>query len=149
MQNPIEAMNLTRTFGDLIAVDGISLAVSKGAVFGFLGPNGAGKTSLFYIIMGLIKSESGSINLDKTQISEYPMYRRSKLGLGYLPQESSIFRGMNVEENILSIFLQVFFKSLSENVGWTRNVNVESPKIFAFFIIFGGLNLLFLNANSL
>ena len=67
---------------------------------GFLG---AGKTTLFYMIMGLIGSDSGSILLDKNEISELPMYRRSKLGIGYLPQESSVFRGLNVEENILAI----------------------------------------------
>ena len=95
--------NITKSYDNKRILDNVSVNLNRGESVALLGPNGAGKTSLFYIIMGLIKSESGSINLDKTEISEYPMYRRSKLGLGYLPQESSIFRGMNVEENILSI----------------------------------------------
>ena len=69
----------------------------------YSGPNGAGKTTLFYMIMGLIGHDTGSILLDKNDISEFPMYRRSKLGIGYLPQESSVFRGLNVEENILAV----------------------------------------------
>ena len=99
----LEVKNITKIYDNKRILDNVSIDLNKGESVALLGPNGAGKTSLFYIIMGLIKSESGSINLNKTEISEFPMYRRSKLGLGYLPQESSIFRGMNVEENILSI----------------------------------------------
>ena len=99
----LEVKNITKVYDRKRILDNVSIDLNKGESVALLGPNGAGKTSLFYIIMGLIKSESGSISLNKTEISEYPMYRRSKLGLGYLPQESSIFRGMNVEENILSI----------------------------------------------
>ena len=99
----LEVKNVTKSYDNKRILDNVSLDLNRGESVALLGPNGAGKTSLFYITMGLIKADSGSVNLDKKEISEYPMYRRSKLGLGYLPQESSIFRGMNVEENILSI----------------------------------------------
>ena len=82
---------------------GISMQIKKGEVVGLLGPNGTGKTTCFYSMVGLIKPDSGRILLDGHDITKMPMYRRSRLGIGYLPQESSIFRGMTVEENIWSI----------------------------------------------
>ena len=81
----------------------VSLTVSRGEVVGLLGPNGAGKTTCFYSVMGLVKPDSGRIFLDEQDITDLPMYRRAILGLGYLPQETSIFRGMTVEENILAV----------------------------------------------
>ena len=99
----LEVKNITKSYNNKRILDNVSISLNRGESVALLGPNGAGKTSLFYIIMGLIQSESGKIFLDKEQISELPMYRRAKKGLGYLPQESSVFRGMNVEENILAI----------------------------------------------
>jgi len=87
----------------------ISLKVNKGEIVGLLGPNGAGKTTCFYIIMGLLSADYGSIYLNKNNITDLPVYMRSKNGLGYLPQESSIFRGMTVEQNIKSV-LQIVEK---------------------------------------
>ena len=84
----------------------ISIKVKKGEIVGLLGPNGAGKTTCFYIIMGLLSADYGSIYLNGTEITNFPVYLRAKSGLGYLPQESSIFRGMTVEQNIRSV-LQV------------------------------------------
>ena len=81
----------------------VSLDVHRGEVVGLLGPNGAGKTTCFYSVMGLVKPDSGRIFLDGQDITELPMYRRAILGLGYLPQETSIFRGMTVEENIMAV----------------------------------------------
>jgi lipopolysaccharide export system ATP-binding protein len=81
----------------------VSLSVGRGEVLGLLGPNGAGKTTCFYSIMGLVKPDSGRILLDGADITGLPMYRRAVLGLGYLPQETSIFRGMTVAENIMSV----------------------------------------------
>jgi lipopolysaccharide export system ATP-binding protein len=84
----------------------VSLSVRRGEAVGLLGPNGAGKTTCFYIVTGLIEADSGSISLDGKDITRLPMYRRARLGISYLPQESSIFRGLNVEDNIRSV-LQV------------------------------------------
>jgi len=84
-------------------VRGVSLSLQRGEVVGLLGPNGAGKTTCFYMITGLIPVDYGSIELDGHDVSRLPMYRRSRLGIGYLPQESSIFRGLTVEENLRAI----------------------------------------------
>jgi lipopolysaccharide export system ATP-binding protein len=81
----------------------VSLSVKRGEAVGLLGPNGAGKTTCFYIVTGLIDPDSGSISLDGKDITRLPMYRRARLGIGYLPQEASIFRGLNVEDNIRSV----------------------------------------------
>ena len=99
----LEANNVTKFYNKKRVLNDVSLKLARGETVAILGPNGAGKTTLFYIIMGLIKSDIGRIELDQHDITNLPMYRRSKKGLGYLPQESSIFRGMNVEENIKSI----------------------------------------------
>jgi lipopolysaccharide export system ATP-binding protein len=81
----------------------VSVAVQRGEAVGLLGPNGAGKTTCFYIITGLIAADTGSIHLDGHDITSLPMYRRARLGIGYLPQEASIFRGLTVEENIRAV----------------------------------------------
>jgi lipopolysaccharide export system ATP-binding protein len=84
-------------------VKGVSLYVRKGEAVGLLGPNGAGKTTVFYMITGLIKADSGAIELDGCDVTALPMYQRARLGIGYLPQEASIFRGLNVEDNIRAV----------------------------------------------
>ncbi|MAI29063.1 MAG: LPS export ABC transporter ATP-binding protein [Pelagibacteraceae bacterium TMED124] len=99
----LEVNNISKTYNKKKVLNNVSIKLNRGESVALLGPNGAGKTTLFYMIMGLIGNDGGSILLDKNEISEFPMYRRSKLGIGYLPQESSVFRGLNVEENILAI----------------------------------------------
>jgi lipopolysaccharide export system ATP-binding protein len=94
---------LTRSFGDKRAVDGVSLEVAGGEVVGLLGPNGAGKTTAFYLITGLLKPTSGTVYLNGENVTAYPMYMRARKGIGYLPQEPSVFRKLTVEENILAI----------------------------------------------
>lgn len=95
--------NLGKSYKGKPAVRDVSLTLKKGEIIGLLGPNGAGKTTSFYMTMGLISPDYGSIYIDKVDVTNYPVYRRARMGLGYLPQEASIFRGMTVEQNIMSI----------------------------------------------
>ncbi len=83
-------------------VRNVSINVRRGEAVGLLGPNGAGKTTTFYMIVGLVRPDTGSISLDGQDITDLPMYRRARLGIGYLPQEASVFRGLNVEQNIMA-----------------------------------------------
>ena len=92
-----------KSFGGRKVVKGASLYVRRGEAVGLLGPNGAGKTTVFYMITGLIKADRGRIELDGYDITKLPMYQRARLGIGYLPQEASIFRGLNVEDNIRAV----------------------------------------------
>lgn len=92
-----------KAYGDRAILHDISLNVDRGEVIGLLGPNGAGKTTCFYIITGLIAPDQGRIEIDGQDITHLPMYRRARMGIGYLPQETSIFRGMTVEENIRAV----------------------------------------------
>jgi lipopolysaccharide export system ATP-binding protein len=108
-QQPIEqrhylaAHAVEKTFGDRKVVKGASLYVRRGEAVGLLGPNGAGKTTIFYMMTGLISADKGRVELDGHDVTTLPMYQRARLGIGYLPQEASIFRGLNVEENIRAV----------------------------------------------
>lgn len=99
----LKSENIIKIYGDRQVVKGVSLEVNKGEIVGLLGPNGAGKTTSFYMIVGLIKPNGGRVYLDNNDISSLPMYKRSQLGIGYLAQEASIFRGMSVEDNLFSV----------------------------------------------
>ena len=99
----LEVHSIAKSYDKRAVLHDVSLDVHRGEVVGLLGPNGAGKTTCFYSVMGLVKPDSGRIYLDGADITGLPMYRRAILGLGYLPQETSIFRGMTVEENILAV----------------------------------------------
>ncbi len=99
-QGGLEVISIAKSYDKRAVLTDISLTVGKGEVLGLLGPNGAGKTTCFYSIMGLVRPDSGRILMDGVDVTKLPMYRRAILGLGYLPQETSIFRGMTVEQNI-------------------------------------------------
>ncbi len=104
VDNPgLAALNLEKAFKQRPVLRRVSLNVNRGEAVGLLGPNGAGKTTSFYIITGLLAPDAGVITLDGENITELPMYRRARLGIGYLPQEASIFRGLTVEQNILGV----------------------------------------------
>lgn len=103
MATTLRSENLVKIYKKRIVVNKASVKVSKGEIVGLLGPNGAGKTTTFYMITGMIKPESGKVFLDDTEITKIPMYKRARLGIGYLPQEASIFRRLTVEENLLAV----------------------------------------------
>lgn len=103
MNKTLSVRNLSKSYGRKKVIRDISINISQGEVVGLLGPNGAGKTTCFYMIVGLVDASSGNIFIDQLDITTMPMYQRARLGIGYLPQEASIFRGMNVEDNIYSI----------------------------------------------
>jgi lipopolysaccharide export system ATP-binding protein len=102
-QGTLIARGLTKTYRTRRVVNGVSLVVRRGEAVGLLGPNGAGKTTCFYMITGLVPVDEGTIEIDGNNVTSMPMYRRARLGVGYLPQEASIFRGLTVEENIRAV----------------------------------------------
>ncbi|KTF68194.1 LPS export ABC transporter ATP-binding protein [Sphingomonas sp. HT-1] len=99
----LAVVSIAKSYDKRTVLTDVSVSVGRGEVVGLLGPNGAGKTTCFYSVMGLVKPDSGRIMLDGEDITRLPMYRRAILGLGYLPQETSIFRGLSVEKNILAV----------------------------------------------
>ncbi|UUL82963.1 LPS export ABC transporter ATP-binding protein [Sphingomonas qomolangmaensis] len=107
VETPVDAglsvVSIAKAYDKKVVLSDVSLSVGRGEVVGLLGPNGAGKTTSFYSVMGLVKPDAGRIMLDGEDITALPMYRRAILGLGYLPQETSIFRGLTVEKNILAV----------------------------------------------
>jgi len=103
LDNGLIINKITKSYDKKVIVRDISLNIQRSEIVGLLGPNGAGKTTIFYMIVGLVKPDAGSIILDKIDISNLPIYLRGQKGISYLPQEPSIFRGMNVEDNLMSI----------------------------------------------
>jgi lipopolysaccharide export system ATP-binding protein len=99
----LHTTNIKKTYKGRDVVKGVSIEVNQGEIVGLLGPNGAGKTTSFYMIVGLVKPDEGNVYLDSTDITHFPMYKRSQLGIGYLPQEVSVFRKLSVEDNIMAI----------------------------------------------
>lgn len=133
----IKCENLVKMYKKKLAVASVNMAVGKGEVVGLLGPNGAGKTTTFYMIAGLIQPDKGRIILDGKDITHYPMYKRARLGLSYLPQEPSVFRGLTVEENIYAV-LEFIYKDknkikseLEKNLKELNIVNIRKTKAYA------------------
>ena len=102
-QELLSVHNLAKSYKSRLVVEDVSLHVGRGEAVGLLGPNGAGKTTVFYMITGLVKPDRGMISLDGYDVTPLPMYRRARLGIGYLPQEASVFRGLSVEDNIRAV----------------------------------------------
>ncbi len=103
MNLTIQTNNLVKTYGSRTVVNNVSFQVSQGEIVGLLGPNGAGKTTSFYQVVGLVRPDEGSVFLNDIDITKMPMYKRAKLGIGYLPQEASVFRKLSVEDNIMAV----------------------------------------------
>jgi lipopolysaccharide export system ATP-binding protein len=116
----LRANNLAKSFKGRQVVKDVSLSLKRGEIAGLLGPNGAGKTTCFYMMMGLIHADAGRVTIDGADVTALPMYQRSRLGVGYLPQENSIFRGMSVWDNVMSV------AELTENTGAKRKELTES-----------------------
>eukprot|EP01136_Pigoraptor_vietnamica_P038918 Opistho-1_new@9633 len=95
--------NLVKKYGQRVVNDNVSYQVAQGEIVGLLGPNGAGKTTSFYMATGLVKPNAGKVFLDDLEVTNLPMYKRARLGIGYLAQEASVFRSLSVEENILAV----------------------------------------------
>jgi len=115
LDNGLIVNKISKSFGNKPIVRDLSLNIKKGEIVGLLGPNGAGKTTTFYMMVGLVKPDTGSIILDKIDVSDLPIYIRGERGISYLPQEPSIFRGMNVEDNIMSI-IEIIEKDKSKHI---------------------------------
>jgi lipopolysaccharide export system ATP-binding protein len=107
--------NIKKTYKGRNVVNGVSVEVNQGEIVGLLGPNGAGKTTSFYMIVGLVKPDEGKVFLDDKNITDYPMYKRAQLGIGYLPQEVSVFRKLSVEDNILAILEMTKLNKIERN----------------------------------
>ena len=132
---------ISKTYGNKKVVRDISLSIKRGEIVGLLGPNGAGKTTTFYMIVGLVKPDTGSILLDKTDLTRAPIYLRGAKGISYLPQEPSIFRGMNVEDNLLSI-IEVVEKNKNKHQiilqGLLNEFNISHVKKSKSLVLSGG-----------
>ena len=115
LDNGLIVNKISKSYGNKPIVRDLSLNIKRGEIVGLLGPNGAGKTTTFYMIVGLVKPDTGSIILDKIDVSDLPIYIRGERGISYLPQEPSIFRGMNVEDNIMSI-IEIIEKDKSKHI---------------------------------
>lgn len=137
----LEAFNLKKSYKDKTVVNDVSLNLSKGEIVGLLGPNGAGKTTTFYMICGMIRPNEGEILLDKEDITKLPMYKRAKLGIGYLPQEASIFRKLTVENNIKAVlqFMGLSKESIEEKCEvLMKEFNISRIRDSLGYVLSGG-----------
>lgn len=137
----LKAVRLEKSFQKRKVVDEVSIQVRKGEIVGLLGPNGAGKTTTFYMVVGLIRPDSGHVVLNGTELTQYPMYMRAQRGISYLPQEPSVFRKLTVEENILAV-LEGQNLTLAERMGRTqallREFNIAHIKNAKAYTLSGG-----------
>ena len=115
--------NIQKTYKGRSVVDGVSIEVNQGEIVGLLGPNGAGKTTSFYMIVGLVRPDEGNVFLDETDITKIPMYKRAQMGIGYLPQEVSVFRKLSVEDNIMAILEMTNLKKADRKIKLEKLLN--------------------------
>jgi lipopolysaccharide export system ATP-binding protein len=120
LKDTLIAQGLTKSYKGRMVVDHVSLGVRAGEAVGLLGPNGAGKTTCFYMVTGLVRPDEGTVSIDGNDVTPMPMYQRARLGIGYLPQEASIFRGLSVEKNIMAVL------EVSEPNKTTRKERLEA-----------------------
>jgi lipopolysaccharide export system ATP-binding protein len=141
VKNCLRAERLEKRYGDRKVVDGVKIELQRGEIVGLLGPNGAGKTTTFYILVGLIKPNKGGIFLNDREITRTPMYKRARMGIGYLSQESSVFRKLTVEQNLRSI-LETLPLSKQERAEKLENLlselNLEHLRDHKAFSLSGG-----------
>ena len=115
--------NIQKTYKGRSVVDGVSIEVNQGEIVGLLGPNGAGKTTSFYVIVGLVRPNEGAVFLDEIDITKIPMYKRAQMGIGYLPQEVSVFRKLSVEDNIMAILEMTDLKKADRKIKLEKLLN--------------------------
>lgn len=128
MATTLRSEGLIKIYKKRKVVNKASVEVSKGEIVGLLGPNGAGKTTTFYMIMGMIKPEAGRVFLDNKEITKVPMYQRAKMGVGYLPQENSIFRRLSIEDNLMAVLEMTDLKAEQRNEKMERLLDELSIK---------------------
>lgn len=141
MPSNLKASNLVKEYKKRKVVNNVSINVTQGEIVGLLGPNGAGKTTTFYMICGMISPNDGEIEIDGEIITKYPMYRRAKLGIGYLPQEASIFRKMSVRDNIMAVlqFMDLDKEERTERCDkLLKDFNIENIKDSKGYTLSGG-----------
>lgn len=141
MTSKLKAYNLVKEYKNRKVVNDVSLNIEQGEIVGLLGPNGAGKTTTFYMICGMIKPNEGDIEFDGEIITKFPMYKRARMGIGYLPQEASVFRRMTVKENILSVlqFLQIDSDEREERcMKLLKDFNIEQIQDTKGYSLSGG-----------
>lgn len=127
--NTLIINNLVKYYNKRTIVDNVSIELQQGEIIGLLGPNGAGKTSCFYMILGLSKCDSGTIWLNNKEITFLPIHERAKLGIGYLPQEPSVFRKLSVQDNILAVLQIIYNKNIEEHLDYLlREFNLTHIK---------------------
>src|SRR3954464_15074460 len=114
MAATIRTRNLVKRYGSRTVVNHVSFEVKQGEIVGLLGPNGAGKTTSFYQVVGLVRPDEGEVYLNEENITPLPMYKRAKMGIGYLPQEASVFRKLSVEDNIIAVLEMTQLKKAAQ-----------------------------------
>jgi lipopolysaccharide export system ATP-binding protein len=116
----IRTRELIKSYSSRTVVNNVSVDVNQGEIVGLLGPNGAGKTTTFYMVVGLIKPDDGNVFLDDVNITKLPMYKRAQMGIGYLPQEASVFRKLSVEDNVKAILEMTDLRNRIRRKNWNR-----------------------------